>query len=135
MNTLDSIWWHEAAGRGRLASSHVAIVFCALVENSMIISEVSDAYYPNIPKISERLLSPMEYLVAYADGVIAGQFVVTKYRDKIATMISDGTMYDALFDNGLVQDATGVEPYTLECSWQNVDIFSEWIRREVVEAR
>lgn len=137
MNKIDSMWWHESPKNGPLASSHIAVLFCALVKNDMIVKSLLNLEFDGIPKnFSDRTLSPMDYCLAYTDGEIFDDYIKAKYRDVVTLLFDGNKIYDLLMDEQRMSHAISGEHagYTLECNWQNVDSLADWLQQNMVTA-
>lgn len=133
MNKLESIWYHEAPKNGPLASSHIAVTFCALVKNKMIVPNLLDLEFEGIPKdFSDHLLSPLDYCLAYTDGVLLDAQIKAKYRGAIIELFEGGKIYHIIADESSMNQQENSEfDYTLECTWHNVDVLADWLRENV----
>lgn len=133
MNKLESIWYHEAPKNGPLASSHIAVAFCALVKNKMIVPNLLDLEFEGIPKnFGDRSLSPLDYCLAYTDGVLLDEQIKAKYREAIVELFESGKIYKPVADEAfMTQQENSESDYTLECTWDNVDILAYWLQKNV----
>jgi hypothetical protein len=125
------MWYHEMSASGKLASSHIALVFCALVQNNMIVDDLLAMEFEDIPNdFKNHKLSPMDYCLAYTDGEIYDQYIKAKYRKTITDLFDSGQIFQILFAiEGLEHDYKH-ETYTLKCNWQNVDVIANWLKRQ-----
>jgi hypothetical protein len=125
------MWYHEMPASGKLASSHIALVFCALVQNNMIVDDLLAMEFEDIPNdFKNHKLSPMDYCLAYTDGEIYDQYIKAKYRKTITDLFDSGQIFQMLFAiEGLEHDHKH-ETYTLKCNWQNVDVIANWLKRQ-----
>ena len=131
MRKLDSMWYHEAPVNGKLASSHIAIVFCALVERGMIVDDLLALEFEGIPNnFEDWSLSPMDYCIAYTDGEIFDIYIKQKYRKFVSELFDEDKVYDLLFSLDGMEHDTKHETYTLKCTWHNVDVLADWLRRQ-----
>lgn len=131
---IDSMWWHESPENGPLASSHIAVVFCALVKSEMIVKDLLSLEFEGIPKdFSDRSLSPMDYCLAYTDGELFDHYVKARYREAITILFDGNKIYDLIMDEKLLSHTTGgSSSYTLECTWGNVDALANWLQQNIV---
>ena len=131
MRKLDSMWYHEMPTSGKLASSHIALLFCALAQSDMIVDDLLLMEFEGISNdFKNRKLSPLDYYIAYTDGEIYDKYIKTKYRTTITDLYDSNQIYEMLFTmEGLEHDHKN-EAYTLKCSWQNVDIIAGWLKRQ-----
>ena len=132
---LDSMWWHEAPKNGPLASSHIAILFCALVKNSMIVKDLLAFEFDEIPKnFSDRSLSPMDYCLAYTDGELFDHYVKAKYRKAVVELFEGNEIFKLITDEGFMSHVEDSEfDYTLKCTWGNVDILANWLQQNITD--
>jgi hypothetical protein len=132
MNKLDSMWWHEAKGNGKLASSHTAVLFCALAKNGMIVDDLLEMEFKKIPgDLSDETLSPMDYCLAYTDGELFEEYVKPGYRKLVKHLYETNKIYDIISSlEGLEHDMKN-STYTLKCSWKNVKTLSEWLKSQL----
>ncbi len=134
MNKLESIWYHEAApGSGKLASSHIAVLFCAMAKNGMIVGELLEMEFEGIPNPIDESISPMDYLIAYTDGQLYDYYVVPAYREAMVSFFDSNDMLISLFEGTLIEGlefSSTEEVYTLECNWYNVHKVTEWLATE-----
>lgn len=129
MIKLDSIWYHEAPGNGKLASSHIALMFCALAKDHMIVNDLLEMQFLDIPNdIADRSVSPMDYFLAYTDGELRDTYVKPKYRKKFTELYDGDKIYDTIFNLDGMEHDTKNKTYTLKCTWHNVDILADWLR-------
>lgn len=128
------MWWHESPESGPLASSHIAITFCALVKNNMIVKNLLDLEFDGIPKdFSDRSLSPMDYCLAYTDGELFDHYIKAKYREAIVVLFDGNKIYGLIMDESLLSHTTSdSSSYTLECNWSNVDILANWLQQNII---
>lgn len=135
MQKLDSIWWHKAPENGDLASSHIAIIFCALVKCGVIVKDLLEFEFNEIPSnLSNKKLSPLDYCLAYTDGELFDDYIQPTYRKQVAELFESNKIYDLIADeNFMSHQARNASSYTLECSWQNVDILAAWIKTNFVQ--
>lgn len=89
----------------------------------MIVSDLADMEFDSVPSFKDRRLSPMEYCLAYTDGVIYEEYVVRKYREQVIIMMDNGDLYKLLAENDSLS-RQGKGTYNLKDSWNNVDQFS-----------
>jgi hypothetical protein len=131
MRKLDSMWYHEMPASGKLASSHIAVVFCALVKNGMIASDLLSMEFDGVPNdFTNHRLSPMDYCIAFIDGEIFDVYIKAKYRKSIANLFDNNQIYEILLTlEGLEHDRKH-DTYTLKCSWRNVDVLARWLNRQ-----
>lgn len=131
MNKLDSMWYHEMPASGKLASSHIAVAFCALVRNGMIIDDLLAMKFEGIPNdFSNRKLSPMDYCIAYTDGEIFDIYIKPKYRKAISNFFDSDQIFEVITTlEGLERDEKQGS-YTLKCTWHNVDILADWLSQQ-----
>lgn len=73
-----------------------------------------------VPDFNDRKLSPVEYCLAYTDGVIYEEYIVKKYREQMAALIESGELYEFLAESKSLSHK-GNGAYTLQDSWDNVD--------------
>lgn len=134
MNKLDSMWYHESPGNGRLASSHIAIVFCALVKNGMVADDLLEMVFEGIPNnFNDKSLSPMDYCLAYTDGEIFDIYIKPKCRKVISGLFDSNQIFEIIFAiEGLEHDREN-ETYTLKSNWHNVDILADWLELQFPE--
>jgi len=130
---LDSMWWHEAPKNGPLASSHIAVLFCALVKNNMIVKDLLSLEFEGIPNdFSNRSLSPMEYCLAYIDGELFSSYIKAKYRENVVNLLDDNKFYNIVADESFMSHIEDSEfDYTLKCTWGNVDILANWLQQHI----
>lgn len=133
MNKLDSIWYHEGApGSSELASSHIAVLFCALVVSNMITEDLLGMEFEGIPNtFNNESLSPMDYLIAYTDGELYDIYIKPKYRTAITTLFSGDDMVkllDGSLIDGLEYD-TRCKTYSLKCNWHNVHVIADLLHQ------
>lgn len=130
MRKLDSMWWHESPANGKLASSHIAILFCALARGGMIIQHLLELEFDGIPSaFDDESLSPMEYCLAYTDGEIYDDYIRPKYRKAIAELCDSDEITRKLFSLDDFEHSTSNKTYTLVCSWHNVEVLKSWLRQ------
>lgn len=131
MNKLDSMWWHEEAGNGKLASSHIAVVFCALVRSGMIVSDLLEMEFEGIPNnFADESISPMEYCLAYTDGVLFDMYIKPKFRKFIVELHETDKIYEIINTLAGLEHDPKNETYTLKCTWKNVDTLTEWLQQQ-----
>lgn len=137
MNKLESMWYHKAPKNGPLASSHIAVTFCALVKNKMIVPNLLDLEFDGVPKdFSDRSLSPLDYCLAYTDGVLFDEQIKAKYREAVVELFDSGKIYHLVADEGFMyQVEDGEFEYTLKCTWRNVDILADWLQKNIIEGK
>lgn len=130
---IDSMWRHEAPGNGPLASSHIAVTFCALVKSDMIVQDLLNLEFEGIPNdFSDRSLSPMDYCLAYTDGELFDYYIKAKYREAIIELFEGGKIFSLVADEHFMKHIEdGEYEYTLECTWENVDILADWLWKNV----
>jgi hypothetical protein len=127
------MWYHEMPVSGKLATSHIAILFCALVQNRMIIDSLLSMEFDGIPNdFKNRKISPLDYCIAYTDGEIFDMYIKAKYRRIIADLFDSNEIFDMLFSlEGLEHDHKQ-ETYTIKCTWHNVDVCADWLNRQIL---
>lgn len=129
MNKLDSMWYHEGPDSGPLASSHIALVFCALVKCKMIDDGLLEMEFEDIPNdFSDKSLSPMEYFLAYTDGELRDIYIKPKFRKALTEIYDGDKIYDTLFNLKGLEHDNKYETYTLKCNWHNVEVCSNWLK-------
>lgn len=136
MNKLDSIWYHQGApGSNELASSHIALSFCALVRADMIVKDLLEMEFDNVRNtLDDESISPLEYMIAYTDGELYDAFVKQQYRDLVSKLFDSNEIFDVLESlAGLEREDKYVDSaYSLKCTWKNVDILADWFKKTVV---
>lgn len=133
MRKLDSMWYHEMPASGKLASSHIAVLFCALVQNDMIVNDLLSMEFEGIPNdFTDRKLSPMDYCIAFTDGEIYDMYIKAKYRKVISQLYESNQIFDIIFTLDGLEHERGNRAYTLKCSWHNVDVLADWLHRQIM---
>lgn len=127
------MWWHESPEGGPLASSHIAITFCALVKNNMIVKNLLDLEFDGIPKdFSDRSLSPMDYCLAYTDGELFDHYIKARYREAVVELFESNKIFNLITDENFMSHVEDSEyAYMLKCTWGNVDILANWLRQHM----
>lgn len=130
MLKLDSMWWHESPENGELASSHIAVLFCALVRANMIVKELLDLEFKGIPKtFDNERISPMKYCLAYTDGEIFDDYIVPIYREVLSKLCKDDEITRVLYSSDDFEHIGRNEVYTLACNWHNVNTLKTWLQQ------
>ena len=133
MHKLDSMRYHEMPASGKLASSHIAVLFCALVQNNMIVNGLLSMEFDGIPNdFTDRKLSPMDYCVAFTDGEIYDMYIKAKHRKAISDLYESNQIFDIIFTLEGLEHKRGNRNYTLKCTWHNVDVIANWLNRQII---
>lgn len=132
MTKLESMWWHESSQNGKLASSHIAVSFCALVRCSMIVDDLLEMEFEGIPNtFDNESISPMDYCLAYTDGEVFDTYIKPKYRKTISDLYNSDELTNVMYMLDGIRHDTKNPTYTIECSWHNVDVLATWLRRNI----
>ncbi len=132
MNKLESMWWHESPENGKLASSHIAVSFCALVRCDMIVDDLLEMEFEGIPNtFDDESISPMEYCLAYTDGEISDTYIKPKYRKVISELFDSNKLIETMYSLEEMRQDSMNPTYTIECTWHNVDVLADWLQEHV----
>jgi hypothetical protein len=132
---LDSMWYHEMPASGKLASSHIAILFCALAQCGMITNDLLSMEFDGLANdFSDRSLSPMDYCLAYTDGEIFDIYIKVKYRKVIKDLFASNLIYKVLYELDDLEHDQKYELYTIKCNWHNVDVLAVWLNRQFLQS-
>jgi hypothetical protein len=129
VHKIDSIWWHNSPVNGPLALSYIGVSFCALVQNGMIVPEVTELVFENVPKLQDRKISPVDYAIAYTDGVLYEEYIVKAYRDRVTAIFENSELYTLMAKDGFLDHAKGAGAYTLKNNWSNVDNLAKQLHK------
>lgn len=132
MSKLESMWWHESSKNGKLASSHIAVSFCALVRCGMIVDDLLEMEFEGIPNtFDDESISPMEYCLAYTDGEISDTYIKPKYRKVISELFDSNKLTETMYSLEEIRHDNKNPTYTIECSWHNVNVLAGWLQENV----
>ncbi|HSW92150.1 MAG TPA: hypothetical protein VLG09_05900 [Candidatus Saccharimonadales bacterium] len=132
MIKLESMWWHESSENGKLASSHIAVSFCALVRCGMIIEDLLEMEFEGIPNsFDDESISPMEYGLAYTDGEIFDIYIKPKYRKAVSGLFDSNKLIETMYSLEEMRQDSKNPTYTIECTWHNVDVLADWLQEHV----
>ncbi len=130
MNKLDSMWYHEGKNNGELASSHIFVFFCALVRSGMVVSDLLEMEFENVPRaFDDETISPMEYCLAYTDGEILDVYIKSEYRESVSDFYENNEFSQLIYDEAMFEHDTKNEAYTLKCTWHNVNALARELER------
>ena len=124
MLKIDSIWWHNAPESGPLASSFLGVLFCALMKNDMVVSDLANMKFDEVPGFASRKFSPVEYCLAYTDGSLYDTSIKPKYRKTITDMYESEDVFRLLNDQTIFDHTNSKYAYTLKDTWGNVDMLA-----------
>lgn len=128
MIKLDSMWWHESPENGDLASAHIAVLFCALVRAGMIVKDLLNFEFEDVPRtFDDEKISPMKYCLAYTDGEIFDDYIIPKFRKAVSKLCENDEITDILYSSDNFEHSGRDKTYTLVCNWHNVETLKTWL--------
>lgn len=132
MTKLESMWWHESPQNGKLASSHIAVSFCALVRCGMIVNDLLEMEFEGVPNtFNDESISPMDYCLAYTDGEISDRYIKPKYRKVVSDLYTSNRLIEVMYSLDEIQQDLQNPTYTIECTWHNVDALTGWLQKNI----
>lgn len=131
MRKLESMWWHESPQNGKLASSHIAVLFCALARNNMIAPSLMKLEFEGTSgALDDESLSPLDYLLAYTDGELYDDYIRPTYRKVISDLYDSGGIMEIFFTLDGLEHTGRSDAYTLTCTWHNVEVLRGWLQEQ-----